>query len=296
MDEVMIPNLDVDYLKTFLAIAETGNFTKAADDVNKTQSAVSMQMKRLEEMLGRTLFEREGRGSRLTADGARFVDHARRMVSLNDELVSVYSRPNLTGTVRLGTSDDYTDIFLPEVLVKFARSHPLVTVDVECVSSSILFERVKRNEIDLALVSLREEDRSAEIMHHEQLRWVTSAKHQTHQMPVVPLAVANAACEWRQHSEDTLKKSGRPYRVAYTSQNRAALDAAVLQGLAIAAMPEICVRPGMRVLSAAEGFPAFHRFQIGLIMKQGTPSQSALALADHIRESFTKRQTIMAAE
>ena len=131
----MIPNLDVDHLKTFLAIAETGNFTKAADEVNKTQSAVSMQMKRLEEMLGRTLFEREGRGSKLSEDGARFIDHARRMVDLNDELVSAYTKPDLKGTVRFGTSDDYTDFFLPEVLGKFARSHPLVTVEVECIGS-----------------------------------------------------------------------------------------------------------------------------------------------------------------
>ena len=292
----MIPNLDVDHLKTFLAIAETGNFTKAADDVNKTQSAVSMQMKRLEEMLGRSLFEREGRGSKLSEDGARFIDHARRMVDLNDELVSAYTKPDLKGTVRFGTSDDYTDFFLPEVLGKFARSHPLVTVDVECVGSAVLFERIKRSEIDLALVTLRQNDDESEVMRTEHLRWVTSAKHNTHNLPVLPLAVADSGCSWRRLSEESLVRSDRAYRIAYTSPNRAALDAAVLQGLAIATMPEICVKPGMRVLTDAEGFPAFHCFDIGLISKQGHATQSALALANHIRDSFAVQGARMAAE
>ena len=292
----MIPNLDVDHLKTFLAIAETGNFTKAADDVNKTQSAVSMQMKRLEEMLGRSLFEREGRGSKLTEEGARFIDHARRMVDLNDELVSVYTRPNLTGTVRFGTPDDYAELFLPQVLAKFARTHPMVTVDVECVGSAILFERVKRSEIDLALVTLRASDGESEVVRTEQLRWVTSSRHNTHNMPVLPLAAADNGCLWRRSAEEGLTRLKKPYRVAYTSSNRAALDAAVLQGLAIAVMPEICVRPGMRVLTEPEGFPALHMFNIGLVMKPAALSQSAQALADHIRDSFGVQAKMMAAE
>ena len=292
----MIPNLDVDHLKTFLAIAETGNFTKAADDVHKTQSAVSMQMKRLEEMLGRSLFEREGRGSKLSEDGARFIDHARRMVDLNDELVSAYTKPDLKGTVRFGTSDDYSDVFLPVALAKFARSHPLVTVDVECVGSAVLFERVKRGEIDLALVTLREDDHQSEIIRSEKLRWVTSERHTTQNLPVLPIAVAESGCQWRRAAEESLTKTGRPYRVAYISPNRSALDAAVMQGLALAAMPELCVRPGMQILTEAEGFPAFHKFNIGLISKQGQATQSALALANHIRDSFAVRGTRMAAE
>ena len=292
----MIPNLDIDQLKTFLAIAETGNFTKAAEDVNKTQSAVSMQMKRLEEMIGRALFAREGRGSKLTEEGARFIDRARRMVDLNDELVSVYTRPNLTGTVRLGTPDDYAELFLPQVLAKFARTHPMVTVDVDCVGSAILFERVKRSEIDLALVTLRASDGESEIVRTEQLRWVTSSRHNTHMLPVLPLASADSGCLWRRSAEEGLTKLQRPYRVAYTSPNRSALDAAVLQGLAIAVMPEICVRPGMRVLTEAEGFPPLHMFNIGLVMKPGHPSQSALALAAHIRDSFGVQGKLQAAE
>ena len=97
----MIPNLDIDLLKTFLAIADTGNFTRAAEEVNKTQSAVSMQMKRLEELVGRPLFARDGRASRFTADGDRLIEYARRITQINDEAVSAFTKPELTGTIAL---------------------------------------------------------------------------------------------------------------------------------------------------------------------------------------------------
>ena len=149
----MIPNLDVDLLKTFLAIADTGSFTRAAEEVNKTQSAVSMQMKRLEETLARPLFARDGRASRFTNDGEKLIEYARRLVALNDETVSAFTRPDLTRTVRFGTPDDYADRFLPEILARFSRTHPLVTVDVDCVMSIHLYDRVKNGEIDVALVT-----------------------------------------------------------------------------------------------------------------------------------------------
>src|SRR5580765_4524993 len=107
----MIANLDVDLLKTFLAIADTGSFTRAAEEVHKTQSAVSMQMKRLEEVLSRPLFGRDGRAIRFTPDGERLIEYARRMVTLNDEAVSAFTQPELSGTVRFGTPDDYADRF-----------------------------------------------------------------------------------------------------------------------------------------------------------------------------------------
>src|SRR3954451_24607552 len=184
----MIPNLDVDLLKTFLAIADTGNFTRAAEEVNKTQSAVSMQMKRLEELIGRPLFARDGRGSRFTLDGERLIEYARRIVQLNDETVSAFTKPELTGTIRFGTPDDYADRFLPEILARFSRTHPLVTVDVLCLNSTRLFEQVKRGEMDLALVTFGCEITTDEPVRREPLVWVTSARHSVHLLEVLPLA------------------------------------------------------------------------------------------------------------
>src|SRR5205814_8848703 len=176
----MIPNLDIDLLKTFLAIADTGNFTRAAEEVHKTQSAVSMQMKRLEELVGRPLFVRDGRQSRFTADGERLIEYARRIVNLNDEAVAAFTKPELTGTLRLGTPDDYADRFLPEILARFSRTHPLVTVDVDCMTSDHLFERTRRGEIDLALVTVGCEIAPDEIVRREPLVWVTWTRQSVH--------------------------------------------------------------------------------------------------------------------
>lgn len=293
----MLPNLDIDQLKTFLAIADTGSFTKAADEVNKTQSAVSMQMKRLEENLGRNLFVRDGRGSRFSRDGERFVEQARKLVAMNDEIMASFTKPELTGSVRFGTPDDYADLFLPEVLGRFARSHPQVTVDVECLPSVFLTEKIKRADIDLALLTFHGHETEGEIVRREELVWVTSSRHSTHTADVLPLALSDGTCCWRKQSIAALDSVGRKHRVAYTSLNRNAIDAAVLQGLAVTAMAEICVRPGMRVLREDEGFPRLGSFGIGLLRRTGMLTPATEALARHIRDSFgTDRALGIAAE
>lgn len=292
----MIPNLDVDHLKTFLAIAETGNFTKAADEVNKTQSAVSMQMKRLEEMLGRPLFVKDGRGIRFTADGDRMVEYARRIVTLSDEAVSTFLRPGLTGMVRFGTPDDYAELFLPEILARFSRTHPLVMVDVECVTSSVLKDRIKSGELDLAIVSTGGKSPSGEVLRSEPLVWVTSARHNTHMISPLPLALANLGCTWRTLAEDGLKKMNREYRVAYASTNSAATNAAILRGLAVGPIPEMCLRPGMRILREDEGFPALGNFEIGMLQKAGRAGPAIEALAKHVKEGLAERRFAIAAE
>ena len=291
----MIPNLDVDLLKTFLAIADNGSFTRAAEEVHKTQSAISMQMKRLEELLGVPLFAKDGRMSRFTPDGERLVDYARRIVSFNDEVVSAFTKPELTGTIRFGTPDDYAERFLPEILARFARTHPLITVDVDCLGSGELFTRAKRGEMDLALVTHGCDIVTEEPVRREQLVWVTSMRHCAHMAEVLPLAVSHAGCEWRSKVLKSLDKQQRKYRVAYSTPNSNAVNAAVMQGLAVGAMPELCVRPGMRVLTEKDGFPALGSFDIGLVRKPGKSNKAIDALARHVSESLSNYQPQMVA-
>src|SRR5437879_13365537 len=144
--------LDVDQLRTFIAIVESGSFTKAADVVHKTQSAVSMQMKRLEERLERPIFTRDGRASKLTDDGERLLDYARRIIKLNVEALAAFSDAELSGRVRLGVPDDYADRYLPEIMARFSRVYPAVELTVMCAPSSELVEHVDRNELDLAII------------------------------------------------------------------------------------------------------------------------------------------------
>lgn len=293
----MIPNLDVDLLKTFLAIADTGSFTRAAEEVNKTQSAVSMQMKRLEELLERPIFARDGRQSRMTADGERLVEYARRIVALNDQTVALFTKPDLTGILRFGTPDDYADKFLPEILARFARTHPMVQVDVDCRNTGTLVESLKHSELDLALVTGCSDVRPEIVVREEPLVWVSSSRHSVHLADELPLAVSQSGCSWRNLVTSAIERGGRRYRIAYASSNSNAVNAAVLAGLAVGAVPEICVRPGMRVLGEKEGFPPLASFLIGIIKKPGRASPAAEALIRHIEESLGNYgKGLMAAE
>ena len=291
-----MPSLDVDQLKSFLAIADTGNFTRAAEEVNKTQSAVSMQMKRLEETIGRPIFARDGRGSRLTSDGERLVDYARRLVAMNDEAISNFTQPEIIGTVRFGTPDDYADLFLPEILARFSRTHPQVNVDVECLQSVDLAARIRNSELDLAVVTFNGGEINGEALISADMVWVTSARHQTHAQETVPLAASGVSCSWRNLAVQKLQDNDRAFRVAYVSPNFATICAVVTQGLAIAAMPRICVKPGMRILTEAEGFPLLGAFDIGLIHRPGKFGRAAEALAQHVREGLGAGRKLHAAE
>jgi len=288
--------LDIDQLRTFIAIAESGSFTKAAEVVNKTQSAVSMQMKRLEERLDRPIFARDGRASKLTEDGARLLDYARRLVKLNVETVAAFSDAALSGRVRLGVPDDYADRYLPEIMARFSRAYPGVELTVLCEPSVDLVDRIDDNDIDLAIITNCESRRIAETFRRERLLWVSSNRHPTHLEAPLPLALGRPSCYWRRTAVEQLESVGRPYRLLYSSSNAGAVAAAVLAGLAVSVLPESGLRPGMRVLSAAEGFPELPACHIGLIRNARAASALADALAGYVISSLDNLSEAQAAE
>lgn len=286
--------LDLDLLRTFIAIAETGSFTRAAEDVHKTQSAVSMQMRRLEDTVQKTLFVRDGRKSRLTGEGEHLLDYARRLVSLNNEAMQAFCKPEVAGLVRLGTPDDYADRLLPSALGRFSRSHPLIQVGVECLGSDVLIERVDAGALDLAVITCSN-GVGAQVLRTEPLVWVTSGRHDVHNEDVLPLALSHHGCAWRGTALDALAARGRACRIAYASANSLAVATAVLEGLAVGAMAEINIRAGMRVLTEQDGFPDLGVFDIGLIRSK-RQSSAADALAEHIGSAFAEFSKRHAAE
>ncbi len=297
MEPTMPHSLDTDQLRTFVAIADTGSFTRAGLEVNKTQSAVSMQMKRLDEMVGKTLFVRDGRNSKLTADGETLLEYARRIVRISDEAMSTFREPEKSGLVRIGTPNDYADSFLPKVFAAFARTHPRIQIEVKCDDSSVLIANTASGELDLAVVSCAPDAAHGEVIRREKLIWVTSARHCTHEEPVVPLALSNVGCAWRQMAMDTLETVARAYRPAYASSSSTAIAAAVLSGLAVAAVPEMVFRRGMRILGPDDGFPDMGSFDIGLVCAPGKSNAAVSALAEHITENVGKiNHPLIAAE
>jgi DNA-binding transcriptional LysR family regulator len=288
--------LDIDQLRTFVAIVDTGSFTRAADTVHKTQSAVSMQMKRLEERVGRPVFERDGRASRLTDDGERLLDYARRIVRLNRECMAAFVDSDLVGRVRLGLPDDYAERYLPDILAAFSRSNPRAEVTVICEPTPMLADRVRDGELDLAIVTHVEGAGTSEVVRTEPLLWVSSARHGQHDEHPVPLALGRPDCCWRRSAIEALDGAGRGYRILYVSWHSTAVGAAVMAGLAISVLPESALRSGMRVLGAREGFPPMPSCKIGLLRGRREPNRLADALGDQIRDNLGNLGLAVAAE
>ncbi|WP_417666540.1 LysR substrate-binding domain-containing protein [Roseibium sp.] len=280
--------LDLDQLRTFVAIAECGSFTRAADTVHKTQSAVSMQMRRLEERIGRPIFVRDGRMSRLTENGERLLHYARRLVQLNDETIAAFDDTEVAGLVRLGTPDDYADRFLPEILARFSRSNPKAEVSVVCAPTPNLADMVAQDELDVAIIThvRLKGRREAEVVRREPLLWVASARHAVENEEVLPLALGRADCDWRKAAFSALEGIGRESRLLYSSWNSTAVGAAVLAGLAVSVLPESALRSGMRVLCEADGFPKLPDCEIGILRSWRQNKRVSEALVEHIISSL----------
>jgi DNA-binding transcriptional LysR family regulator len=280
------PPLDLDQLQTFVSIADLGSFTRAAEEVHRTQSAVSMQMRRLEEQIGKPLFEKEGRTNRLTENGEKLLAYARRLIRLNRETIAAFDDKSLEGHIRIGTPDDYADRFLPEIMARFSRSNPRVDLSIVCEPTPNLREQIRRGNLDIAIVTHNDEKAPSEVVRREALLWVTSANHTVHEQTPLPVAFGRPSCIWRRAGTDVLEQMEREYRVLFTSFSATVVTAAVLSGLAVSVLAECALRPGMRVLTEADGFGQLPECEIGIM--RGHTDHPALveALAQHIAESL----------
>ncbi|MGI9354396.1 MAG: LysR substrate-binding domain-containing protein [Rhizobiaceae bacterium] len=283
-------SLDIEQLKTFLAIVETRNFTRAAERVNKTQSAVSMQMKKLEDVVSKQLFIREGRGISVSPDGHRLISYALDIVEKSNEAITAFDDNALEGSVYLGTADDYAERFLPTVLAGFSQSNPLVDVNVVCENTFGLRQRIKAGELDAAIGTHNEVPNEpgarSELIRREPLLWVTSARHNIHTQTPLPLALGSPHCIWRKSAFEALKAQGRDHRILYTSFSATVVGSAVLAGLAVSVQPESALRPGMRALGAENGFPPLPECEIGLLRGTREKTPATEALVSHIKRSL----------
>lgn len=278
--------LDLDQLQTFITIADSGSFTRAAEEVHRTQSAVSMQMRRLEERVGKQLFEKDGRTNRLTEDGERLLAYARRLIRLNRETLAAFDDHSLEGHIKIGTPDDYADRFLPEIMARFLRSNPRVELSVVCEPTANLVEQIRRGQLDIALVTHDDDKGRSEVVRREPLLWVGSMNHEVHQEEILPLALGRPSCLWRRTACDVLDQMNRDYRIIFTSWSATVIMAAVLSGLAVSVLPECALRPGMRILGESDGFGALPDCRIGILRGHSSQPQIVDALARHISESL----------
>lgn len=282
----MVAPLDLDQLQSFCAIADCGSFTEAARRVNKTQSAVSMQIKRLEERLGHTLFTRDGRSVTLTHHGEVLYERARKMLRTNAEILDHFSEGDLAGSIRFGVPDDYAVRLLPVILSSFQRTHPKIVVDVSCMASEHLLEGMRAGRYDLIVFTQGTEQNFGELFRTEKMFWVASHGGRALQSQPIAIACGPQYCIWRKDAMDALERSATDYRIAYTSSNATAISSAVLSDLAIGFLPESALQPGMRVVSEEVGLPNLADAQIALMRASHAYGGIYDALANHIVQSM----------
>ncbi|WDZ75979.1 LysR family transcriptional regulator [Ensifer adhaerens] len=282
--------LDSDLLRTFLAVVDTGNVTRAANIVGRTQSAVSMQIKKLEDMLGDALFERHSRGVVPTPQGLRLLDNARRIVTLLDDTAATMRQPALDGAVRIGIPEEYINSTLPKALGTFAAIHPGVEVTVQQGASMTNVAALEAGELDLAVVFEPGGRTKNEVLMMDPTVWVTSEKHRTDERRPLPIAtytyLEGGWCD--DLAQRNLRKCRLESRVAYVSRTSGGLMAAVMSGLAIAPLARSSIPAGCRELTVDDGYEVIDHSNVVLrISKAGNGKDRIVeAMADAIRRAF----------
>ena len=281
-----LTNLDLDLVRTFATIASTGNFTRAAETLRRQQSTISLQIQRLESSLGQKLIERTPRSVRLTSEGETFLSYARRLLDLNDEVVSRVNEPQMHGTVRLGTPEDFATRHLPDALARFTQAYPAVALEVTCDLTLNLLERFRKGAFDLALIKReRAAAQSGGIrVWREPLVWVMSERDFRSTDGPLPLVVSPAPCVYRKRATEALDHAHRPWRIAYTCGSLAGSIAAVKAGLGVTVLPKDMVPPGLHVVDG-KPLPDLKDTEIALLHRERL-SIPARRLMEHVIKSL----------
>jgi DNA-binding transcriptional LysR family regulator len=276
-----MPILDLALLRNFVVVARAGSISVASSQIGRTQSALSMQMQRLEEMIGQPLLHRSGSGVRLTTAGEKLLAHAEAFLARHDEILADMRGTGLTGSVSFGCPEDYSIAFLPDLLRGFCAEHPNVELHMVCAPTLELRPLLHRRQIEMALVSLSD-PASGDVIRREDFVWVVNrAEPDILGQASLPLALSapmtldyRAAC-------DAMEAAGRRYRVAFASSSLAGLIAIARSGHAISVLTRTAVPPDLHIVTA--GLPALPTIGIALEFADIRPSQAAEALGSHIR-------------
>lgn len=273
-------NLDLDLLRAFVAVAETGSFTRAGARLARTQSAISLQIQRLETQLDVSLFIRDPRRVSPTHQGEALLPQARKLLRLNDEIVAGIVEHNLEGEVRLGAPEDFATAHLPGILGDFVHAYPHVNLSVTCDLTLHLIEAMAQGELDLALIKREPLGPSVGTpVWHEPLVWVAADQELLASHPTLPLIAAPAPCVYRKRAINALDAANRPWRMAYTSPSLAGQHAALRAGLGITVLPRDMVPDDLAVIG--HDLPILPDAEVALIRAKSLPV-AAERLADFI--------------
>ncbi len=267
-------DLQLDWLRAFVATVEGGSLTAAARRVHRSQSALSMQIAKLEQAVGRPVLVRTPRRLELTAAGQELLVHARRLVALHDEAVQAVSREAIRGQLTVGAPDDYAVPYLAAVLRDFAQRHAGVELNLVCEQSTVLAPRVARGEVDIAVVSTDRAGRGKPLF-REPLVWAAPARSQAWRARPLPVAIYEDGSTARTAARAALRRQRQPFRVVCESASTAGMLAATEAGLAVALFTRCSVPAGFEVLGRRHGLPPLPSLQVALLRSRASAGSAA---------------------
>ncbi|MGQ2992888.1 LysR substrate-binding domain-containing protein [Variovorax sp.] len=271
-------NLDIGLLRTFVAVAEKENFAIAAEKVFRTQAAVSQQMQKLETVLGCALFERVGRNKRLTTEGSRFLEYARRIVGLNDEAYRAMAQRAFDEPVKVGACADSVDSLIPGYLEMCAEAFPGLRVDIQVGRSRWLTSSLRRGEVDLVVMldPVPNPEFDQVVLRTSPVTWIAGARYHHQAGAPVPLILIEGSCPFRNMAIKALSEAGIPWRTAFQTSTLAGIRAALRAGMGITPRTVEMLAPDLKVLDPHAGLPALPTIGYRLYARPGKLSESAL--------------------
>lgn len=269
-------DLQLDWLRAFVSVIDAGSLTAAAPLVHRSQSALSMQLKKLEDAVGSPVLARGPRHLKLTPTGSELLGYARRLLALHHEAVEALQGPTLSGRIQLGVPDDYAAAYLTPVLRGFAARHAQVEITLVCEQSTLLIPKVQRGELDLAVVT-RDRAQRGTLLFREPLVWVGAAPHDAWRRDPLPIAIYEPGSLARSAALAALAKAKRTHRIVYNSSSLAGHVAAVESGLAIAVLTRCSVPPQLQVLGARQGLPVLPAMEVAALRSKASAGSSAVS-------------------
>lgn len=239
--------MDIEALRSFVAFVDTGSFTRAAKQTFRTQSAVSMQMKKLEEETGHTLFEKEGRNLILTGQGRSLASYARRILSIHDQAISEFSSSDRLPPLTIGCPDDYAESVLPDLIVAIKAEQPALNIRIRCESSAILNRWLDSGEVDIAILTRSPERDEGYLLKHDRGVWVHGGFPELADDGSLPLVLYEHDCRFHSTAIDGLEKQGREYRLMAHSSSATAIKSLLKKGVGISAMASSSVSSGIEI-------------------------------------------------
>ncbi len=280
----------MDALRTFVTIADLGGVTNAADHLGRSQPALSLQIKKLEETLNAELFLRLNKQLSLSEQGTAIYGQAKQILAMNDQLVGQFLQPELAGQIRLGIPSEFATTLLPRILSRFAQSYPYVALEVFSDLSRNLLSEQKREQYDLILaLHDKPSARRKGLVKSDRLVWVGSRDHRHEQLEVLPLILAQDGCIYRKRALRSLEKIKRRWRIIHTNPDLSGIQAAIREGLGVTVLAESTVPDGLMVIDSVgrgDRLPELGRIDISLVYERRSASDATGRLAEYIQASL----------